>query len=252
MMDADLEFNAVLDTFTEFLIVAIHQILHERKTYLSTTFLTAKRYNLSVQQIRHPGLCDYINHTATAVHRAILSGMVKRTSVVIFVQNLPREKFVFDISRLSQRILDTAGREIELEESFPLVDAEEQLRAALSKLRDHCVSLDALDAQGTFSMALETDKDPALGSDDRQQWVNVPQTGTAEDRCREEHASNNVRIRSVEAGALAFEVWYELVRTASRPSSDIPSQTQASHGSTTSSSSDIYGTFPSSQTKFVS
>jgi hypothetical protein len=163
------------------------------------------------------------------------------------VQNLPREESVFDISRLSQRILDTAGREIELEESFPLVDAEQQLRAALSKLRDHCVSLDALDAQGTFSMALENDKDSALGSDDRQQWVNVPQTGTAEDRCRGEHASNNVRIRSVEAGALAFEVWYGPVWTASRPSSDIPSQTQASHGSITSSSSDIYGTFPSSQ-----
>ena len=71
-----------------------------------------------------------------AVHRAILSGTVKRISVVIFVQNLPREEFVFDISRLSQRILDTAGREMEFEESFPLVDAEEQLRAALSKLRD--------------------------------------------------------------------------------------------------------------------
>jgi hypothetical protein len=177
--------------------------------------------------------------------------MVKRISVVIFVQNLPREKFVFDISRLSQRILDTAGREIQLEESFPLMDAEEKLRAALSKLRDHCVSLDALDAQGTFSMALETDKDPALGSDDRQQWVNAPQTGTAEDRCRGEHASNNVRIRSVEANALAFEVWYEPVWTASRLSPNIPSQTQASHGSTTSSSSDIYGTFPSSQTDWV-
>jgi hypothetical protein len=65
MMDANLEFHAVLDTFTNFLIAAIHQILHERKIYLSTTFLTAKRYNLSVQQIRHPGLCDYIRHLYT-------------------------------------------------------------------------------------------------------------------------------------------------------------------------------------------
>jgi hypothetical protein len=109
MMDADLEFHAVLDTFIEFLIVAIHQILHERKIYSSTTFTTTKKYNLPVQQSRHPGLCDYINHTTTAVHRAILSGTVKRISVVIFVQDLPREQFVFDISRLSQRILDTAG-----------------------------------------------------------------------------------------------------------------------------------------------
>ena len=109
MMDADRESHAVLDTFTEFLIVAIHQILHNRNIYPPTTFITAKKYNLPVQQIRHPGLCDYINHTATAVHRAILSGMVKRISVVIFVQNLPREQYVFDISRLSQRPLDTVG-----------------------------------------------------------------------------------------------------------------------------------------------
>jgi len=33
MMDANLEFHAVLDTFTEFLIVAIHQILHHRNIY---------------------------------------------------------------------------------------------------------------------------------------------------------------------------------------------------------------------------
>jgi mitotic spindle assembly checkpoint protein MAD2B len=244
MMDADRESHAVLDTFTEFLIVAIHQILYERSIYLPRIFTAAKIYRLPVQQIRHPGLCAYINHTTTAVHRTILSGTVKRISVVIFVQDLPREKFVFDISRLSQRILDTAGREIELEESFPLVDAEEQLRAALSKLREHCVSLDALDAQGTFRMALETDKDSALGSDDRQQWANVPQTGTAEDRCRGEHASNNVKIRSVGAGALAFDLWYETARTPPRPSSHTPNQSLASSRSTGPSSSELYGSFP--------
>jgi hypothetical protein len=244
MMDADRESHAVLDTFTEFLIVAIHQILYERSIYLPRIFTAAKIYRLPVQQIRHPGLCAYINHATTAVHRTILSGTVKRISVVIFVQDLPREQFVFDISRLSQRILDTAGREIELEESFPLVDAEEQLRAALSKLREHCVSLDALDAQGTFRMALETDKDSALGSDDRQQWANVPQTGTTEDRCRGEHASNNVKIRSVGAGALAFDLWYETARTPPRPSSHTPNQSLASSRSTSPSSSDLYGSFP--------
>jgi hypothetical protein len=94
---------------------------------------------------RHRGLCDYINHATTAVHRAILSVTVKRISVVIFVQDLPREQFVFDITKLSQRRLDTAGRQVELEEAFPLVDAEQQLRAVLSKLNDLCVSLEALD-----------------------------------------------------------------------------------------------------------
>jgi hypothetical protein len=61
------------------------------------------------------------------------------------MQDLLREQFVFVISRLSQRILDIAGKEVELGKSFSLVDAEEQLRVVLSKLRDHCVSLEALD-----------------------------------------------------------------------------------------------------------
>jgi len=243
-MDADLEYHAVLHTFTEFLIVAIHQILHERNIYPPTTFTTTKKYNLPVQQSRHSGLCKYINDATTAVYLAISSGTVTRISVAIFVQDLPREQFVFDVSRLSQRILDTAGREVELEESFPSVDAEQQLRAVLSKLRDHCVSLEALEEQRMFRMILETDKDSALGFDDGQQWENIPQTGKAEDCCTGEHASNNVRIRSVEAGALAFEVWYESARTTSRPLSHTPNQSLASNRSTSPSSSDMYGSFP--------
>jgi mitotic spindle assembly checkpoint protein MAD2B len=98
MMDADLEFHAVLVTFTEFLIVAIHQVLRERNVYPPTTFTTAQKYDLPVQQSRHPGLCKYINHATSAVYRTILSGTVKRISVVISVQDLPREQFVFDIT----------------------------------------------------------------------------------------------------------------------------------------------------------
>lgn len=244
-MDANLEFHAVLDTFTDFLIVAIHQILHKRKIHLSTTFLAAKRYDLSVQQIRHPGLCDYINHTATAVYRSILSGTVKRISVVIFVQDLPREQFVFDITKLSQRILDTAGRENELEERFPLVDAEQQLRGVLSKLRDHCVSLEALDEHRTFNTVIETDDDSALDPDVRRQWDDMPNIYTEDNRQSGEQVSNDVKIWSVKAGALAFEVWYESAHTVSPPSSYTPSQPQASDGLTDSSPSDTYGTFPS-------
>ena len=225
--------------------MAIHQILYERNIYPPTTFTTTKKYNLPVQQNQHLGLCDYIKHTTTAVHRAILSGTVKRRSVVIFVQDLLREQFVFVISRLSQRILNIAGREVELGESFPLVDAEEQLRVVLSKLRDHCVSLEALDKQGTFNMAMETDDDSALDPDVRRQWDDMPNIYTEDNGRSGEQVSNDVKIWSVKAGALVFEVLYESARTASPPSSHTPSQPQVSDGSTSSSPSDTYGTFPS-------
>jgi hypothetical protein len=84
------------------------------------------------------------------------------------VQDLLREQFVFVISRLSQRILNIAGREVELGESFPLVNVEEQLRVVLGKLIDQCVSLEALHKQGTFNMAMETDDYSSLDSDVRR------------------------------------------------------------------------------------
>lgn len=86
------------------------------------------------------------------------------------MQDLPREQFIFDVTKLSQRILATAEKQSEFEETFPLVDAEEQLRVVLSKLRDHCVSLEALEKQGTFNMAIETDDDSSLDPDVRWQW----------------------------------------------------------------------------------
>jgi len=125
--------------------------------------ITAQKYCLHVQQSGHPGLCKYINHATSEVHRAILSGTFKRISVVIFVQDLPREQFVIDTTQLSQRRLAIAGKQSESEETSLLVNAEQQLRAFLSKPRDHCVSLEALDEQGTFRMVMDTDKDSALG-----------------------------------------------------------------------------------------
>ena len=246
MTDADLEFHAVLDSFTELLIVAIHQVLYERKIYPPTTFITAKIYNLPVQQSRHSGLCLYINDAITAVYLAISSGTAKRISVVICVQDLPREQFIFDVTKLSQRILATAGKQSELEETFPLVDAEEQLRAVLSKLRNYCVSLEALDEYRTFNMVIEPDDASALDPDVRRQWVDMPNIYTEDDLQSREQVSNDVKIWSVKSGVLAFEVWYKSARKTLLPSSYIPSQLQASNGSTISSPSDVYGTFPSS------
>jgi hypothetical protein len=103
----------------------------------------------------------------------------------------------------------------ELEESFPFVYAEEQPRAVLSKLRDHCVSLEALGEQGTFNMAMETDVDSALDPDVRRQWESMSNNYTEDNGRSVEQVSNDVKIWSVRAGALVFEVWYESARTAS-------------------------------------
>jgi hypothetical protein len=81
----------------------------------------------------------------------------------------------------------------ESEESFPLVDAEEQPRAVLSKLRDHCVSLEALGEQGMFNMAMETDVDLALDPDVRWQWDDMPNVYTEDISRSGEHVINDCR-----------------------------------------------------------
>jgi hypothetical protein len=90
-MDADLEIHTVVDTSTKFLVVAIHQILRERKIYQSTTSMLAKKYHLPVRQIRDPCLCAFVNSETTATRQAILSEIVRRLFVAIFVEGLPRE-----------------------------------------------------------------------------------------------------------------------------------------------------------------
>jgi mitotic spindle assembly checkpoint protein MAD2B len=247
MMDADLDMHAVVDTFTDFLIVAIHQILRERNLYSSTTFITAKEYNLPVHQNRHPDVCDYINRVTTAIHQAILSGTVKRVFVVIFAQDLPRERFVFNITQMFQRRLNAMGKKVDVDGTFPCVDAEEQLRAVLSKLRDHCHLLEPSNDQRTFRIMVEMDEVSALSPDDKQQWENIPNTRTGDDCCTGGHAANMVQIRSVKAGRLVFELWYEPAQALAEPSTSTPGQPMASDESISSSPSDVYGTFPSTQ-----
>jgi hypothetical protein len=104
MMDAALDMHAVVDVFTKFSIVALHQILRERNLYSSTTFLITKKHNLPIQKNRRADVCDYIDRVTTAIHQAVLNGTVKRIFVVIFAQDLPRERFVFNTTQPFQKI----------------------------------------------------------------------------------------------------------------------------------------------------
>jgi hypothetical protein len=206
-MDADLDMHTVVDVFTKFSIVAIHEILRERNLYSSTTFIAAKKYNPPVHQNHYPDVCDYINRVTTAIHQAILSGTVKRVFVVIFAQDLPRERFVFNITQLFQNRLNAIEKEVGVGGTFPCVDAEEQLRAVLSELRNHCYSLEHSNDQRTFRIMVEMDEGSTLSPDDRQQWENIPNTRTDDDCCTGGHAANMVQIRSVKVGRLVFELW---------------------------------------------
>ena len=113
MTKADLDLQTVIDTFTEFFTVAIHQTLQQRKVYALTIFISARRYNLPVNQIRHPGLCAFVNSEALVTRQAILRKTARRVYVAIFVLGLPRKHFIFDIARMSRLDVGMMGEEFD-------------------------------------------------------------------------------------------------------------------------------------------
>ena len=135
------------------------------------------------------------------------------------------------------------GEEADFETPFPLVDAEEQMRAVLSKLEAHCTSLEPSNDPRTFRMITEADDGSRFSSDNETE----PDTHTDDGSCTRDHAVNMVKIWSVEAGRVVFGLWYEPARTLPRPSTDTPHHPLASDGSASSSSTDPYIPFPSTQ-----
>ena len=200
--DAHSELHTVVDAFTKFLTVATHQILHARNIYPARSFIRAKDYSLEVYQSRHPDVCKFINSEIADIHRTVLSGTVRRIFVAIFVQGLPREHFVFDITRMSKLKPGTIGEEADLETPFLLVDAEEQMRAVLSKLEAYCTLLEPLNDPRTFQIIIEVDDGSKFSSDNGR----VLDTHADDSSCTKDYAINIVKIRSIEARGFVFNL----------------------------------------------
>jgi hypothetical protein len=93
---------------------------------------------------------------------------------------------------------------------------------------------------------MEVDEGPTLGPDNEQHGKDISNTITDDTYCTGEDATNMVKIRSVEAGRLVFDLWYEAAQVPPQLCTYVPSQPLASDGAP-SSPSDLYGTFPSTQ-----
>src|SRR5205823_4376726 len=133
-------YQSLITTFTDFLVVAIHTILYERGLYPQETFLLTRAYNFPVRQNRHPLVCKWITDAVTAIHAQLLKGTVRRVVFVIYSdQQEVLERFLFDVSGFPS--VPENERLTEFEEAFAeegddgkeelrinLIDIEEQLR----------------------------------------------------------------------------------------------------------------------------
>lgn len=237
---------AIAASFTNFLGVAMHQILFLRSVYPRATFLPVRAYNYPVRQSRHPKVCDYITDVALAVENEILKGTITAVTVIISSvrTNQPMERYAFDLSGFPHvpvgEIYTTfEGRNEEAARQVPSahsIDLEAQFRACLARLASACARLTPLprDDEFGFTVCIEVREDalPPVGTTKEEQTWIVAEPGQVHVRSctapfsvsklgshSEQPAlpkingrAKTVPVRRVEAGELRLELWVEEAR----------------------------------------
>jgi mitotic spindle assembly checkpoint protein MAD2B len=170
-------YQSLITTFTDFLVVAIHTILYERGLYPQETFLLTRAYNFPVRQNRHPEVCKWIMDAVTAIYAQLIKGTVSKVVFVIYSdQQEVMERFLFDVSAFpsvpeKERFTEFEGTTAEEgddgKEEFKvnLIDIEEQLRATVRKLAYCGSKLKELPNDCSYTLAVELKKDaePPVG-----------------------------------------------------------------------------------------
>ena len=205
----------IIAAFTDFLTVAIHTILYERAIYPPASFLSARKYNFSVRQNRHPTVCEWINDAVSAVETELLKGTVARVAIVIYTkENMPAERFMLDVSRFP--MVGLADLDTPLEHTttngahvpmLPRTDMEEQFRATLSRLASCSSSLKTLPDGCVFNVAIELKEEGQPPLSHPQPWMPVQ---AARNNGTVGHAQKKaVPVRAVAAGEMMLECWIE-------------------------------------------
>lgn len=222
--DDSVTFNTLLIAFTDFLTVAIHTILYERAIYPRSSFLTARKYNFSVRQNRHPKVCQWIQDAITAIESELLCSSVDRIALVILSPlQLPLERFVFEVSRFPVIKPEEANTPLQREghdlAQSSLIDLQEQFRGAMSRLAVCGGRLRQLPKSCSFTIAIETKKfrDPPIGHP--QHFIPVqpiskkaPSTNSSESHKSAGKLAGIVPVRTIETSDLHLEMWIEEVK----------------------------------------
>ena len=238
-------FLTLISTFTSFLTIAIHTILYERSIYPRTSFLSARAYNYPVRQSRHPRVCTWINDAVRAVETELLRGSAERVAVLIYDPrtDAPLERFVFDVSRFPvvpvaehRTPLGRADGDGTAATVLPLVDLEEQLRAAMARLSECEALLGDVPEGCSFTVAVELRDEGEAPIGHPQVWIPVQpdlQKTVTRDadgerearRGKELGGSKTIPVRAVAAGDVMFEMWIEEGGTkhAEQPTSSLES-----------------------------
>ncbi|XP_033119878.1 mitotic spindle assembly checkpoint protein MAD2B-like [Anneissia japonica] len=120
-MDSDkMKLNDVTaDILSEFLEVAVHQILYVRNIYPAGIFEKCCKYNIPVQMSQHPDVNRYIKDTICGFKPLLRKDEVQGVTVVIVnSNNKPIERFAFEISSLRKKSISGDEYLLAIEQAF--------------------------------------------------------------------------------------------------------------------------------------
>ncbi|KAI0132652.1 HORMA domain-containing protein [Xylariales sp. AK1849] len=225
----------VLVSFTHFLTVAIHNILYYRHLYPSSTFLTARAYNLPVHQSRHPKVCTWIRDAVDAIKAQLILGSVQRIAIVIHdSETQVLERWMIDVagfpafkgvkepkgSRRDEeddglgRPETREGGAATAEGKINWTDVDESFRGAVRRMAFAGEKMGPLPEGCSFTVAVELGEEGEAPIGYPQHWI--PSQPDLQTQSKERPVAGKdvggtktTPLRSVEAGPLFFECWVE-------------------------------------------
>ncbi|KAG9254293.1 HORMA domain-containing protein [Emericellopsis atlantica] len=223
--------STILSSFTSFLTLTIHTLLHHRDLYPSTTFITVRALNLPVYQSRHPAVCAWVNAAVSSLLPHLRAGTLAKVVFSIHAGETldVQEKWVIDVSHLphdwgeefdpaaAAAAAAAADEEVVEEEDVPMVDINESYRGALQRIAFKAEKLPPPPKGSTFTLALELRDDAAAPIGQPQPWIPVQKhKGKVPAQAQR---TVTTPIRAVHAGPIFFECWVEQVDTSKHTSS---------------------------------
>lgn len=116
-MDSPQTVSELLESFQQFLVVVIHNILYCRGVYPAESFERVRIYDIVVYESRHYRVRDWIEQLSDSCIKQISEGNVKKISIVILRDRdrAPLERFVLDLRTFPQMDpLDQGERVIDM------------------------------------------------------------------------------------------------------------------------------------------
>ncbi|KAK0391390.1 hypothetical protein NLU13_0890 [Sarocladium strictum] len=227
--------SRLLNSFTTFLTLTIHSLLHHRALYPPSTFLLTRAYNLPVPQSRHPAVCAWVNDAIASVAVRIRKGEVQRVAFVVYAAKKVSERWVFDVGAFPREgwgVADEGDDEAAQqlgggggEEGVNWTDVQEALRGALRRVAYAAESRPKLPPGCTFTLAVELRDDAPAPIGHPQPWIPAqpdlqpPTERSPADQGCAIGGESTTPLRSVQAGPLFFECWVEDGKQVSEPSS---------------------------------